>query len=145
MTVIAYRDGVLAADTLMCMGDSRVAFSGKIARNGAGDLAGAAGDAVYCQLFLAWFSGGERGDAPEAKREQNSLDRALICRASHIIEVFEDRGRYSIEASYFAVGSGRPEAMGAMHAGATAEGAVRAAIAHDAWCGGEITVLRHTA
>lgn len=143
MTTIAYRDGVIAADTRMCVGDSIVGDVVKIARNSNGDLAGAAGDASYSFAFLNWFTGMESGACPEAKQTDNSIDRGVIFRKNGTIIVYEPHGHFRASAPYFAVGSGRPEALGAMHAGASAEGAVRAAIAHDAYTGGNVTVLRH--
>lgn len=144
MTVIAYRDGVLAADTRACMGEQTVGTVTKIARNDKGDLAGAAGAASYNHAFLRWFAGGEQGDAPLAKEVTNaSYDRGVIFRRAGPIEVHEPSGKHEMRANYYALGSGRPEALGAMYAGATAEGAVRAAIAHDITCGGDITTLRH--
>lgn len=137
----------MASDTLMMQGDGKTGFVKKIARNDVGDLAGAAGDACYNHQFIRWFLDGEQGDPPQARHEPNaSFDRGLIVRAgSRKIEVFESRGRFDCEAPYYAMGSGGPEARGAMHAGADAQAAVRAAIAHDAGCGGVITVLSHTA
>lgn len=43
MTVIAYRNGVIACDTLACVGDSALGAVTKIARNSSGDLAAGAG------------------------------------------------------------------------------------------------------
>lgn len=145
MTVIAYRDGVLAADTLATAGDSKIGSAIKIARNSNGDLAGAAGLASYNHAFLKWFTGLESGQPPEARDEPSKdiYDRGVIFRKNGQIEVFEPSGKHTATAPYYAFGSGRPEALGAMHAGASAEGAVRAAMAHDKNCGGDITVLRH--
>lgn len=142
VTTIAYRNGVLAADTGISSHDSRIGHTTKIARNNNGDLAGAAGGAVYCYQFLTWFSNGENGEAPSPKKEDGSYDRGVVFRASGKLEVHEPGGFFEIaEVNYFAFGSGRPEALGAMHHGATAKEAVAAAMAHDSGTYGSIEVL----
>jgi len=143
MTTIAYRNGVLAADTAMCMGGNMIGSTVKIARRFSGDMAGASGDASYNRAFLDWFENGEDGPPPEAKEDSQCIDRGVIFRAkSTKIEVYEPRGRFTITAEYYAFGSGKAEALGAMFAGADAYDAIRAAVALDPHTGGEITVLR---
>lgn len=141
MTTIAYRDGVIAADSQSTAGDSIVGECAKIARNRDGDLAGAAGDAGFSYAFLSWFMAGEKGEAPEAKCEDNCFDRGCVFRANGTIEVYEPRGLHLTEAKYYALGSGRPEALGAMFAGADPVTAVRAAMAHDPRTGGTVWTL----
>ena len=142
MTTIAYRNGILASDTGTCCGGSMFGHINKIARRENGDMAGAAGGAAYNYAFIEWFKAGEIGSIPEAMETQDSYDRGVIFRSSGEIEVYEPRGKFVVTADYYALGSGRAEAIGAMHAGADAEGAVRAAIEHDPHSGGRIVVLR---
>jgi hypothetical protein len=145
VTTIAYRDGVMAADALTCQGDALVGTAKKIVRNAHGDLAGCAGAAVVTRAFLAWFLGGEQGRFSADGAARGDLRfRGLIVRARGRIQVFEDEGWYTFCAPYVAIGSGAPEARGAMFSGADAITAVRAARAHDAGTGGRITVLRST-
>ena len=146
MTIIAYRDGVMAADMQASKGDSKMGTVRKIGRNTAGDLAGVAGDAARAAAFLRWFEKGEEGPQPTLiwEKDGGSFDRALIVRkAGEPYEIYEPSGMFLMYAAYTAIGSGTPEAMGAMHHGATAEEAVAAAIAHDVHCGGDTTVLTH--
>lgn len=143
MTTIVYRDGVLAADTLACAGDNKIGSVIKITRNSNGDMAGAAGLASYNYAFLRWFSSMESGDPPKATRDNDNYDRGVIFRRTGQIVVFEPDGKHELSAPYYALGSGRPEALGALYAGASAELAVRAAIAHDRGTGGDVTILRH--
>lgn len=142
MTTIAYRDGVLAADTIMCMGGTLIGSTVKIARRMDGAMAGSAGGATYNAAFSLWFLDGEIGPPPKAEQDDHSFDRGVIFRADGTLEVFEPRGRFSATAPYFAFGSGKELALGAMFAGADAVTAVRAAIAHDPHTGGDITVLK---
>ena len=142
MTTIAYRDGVLAADTGATCGSSRNGAVSKIVRRADGAMAGAGGSASYTHAFLKWFVSGD-GQAPDAKEDNNSMDSAVVFMTDGTIEVYEPRGSFTITAPYYAMGSGRPEALGAMFAGADAKRAVEAAMAHDAHTFGSITLLTH--
>lgn len=145
MTTIAYKDGVLAADTRSSIGDSLLGDLVKIVRRPDGHLAGAAGSAAYLSAFHRWFLAGENGDPPHAGEAKDWLDRGIIIifRPNGDVEVFEPEGSHLTHAPYFAIGSGRPEALGAMFAGGDAVTAVRAAIEHDAHTAGDIVVLSH--
>lgn len=141
MTTIAYRDGVLAADSAVSVNDLLSASMRKIVCRADGDMAGAAGHAAYCCRFLEWFSSGETVEAPKATRGDYYVDRGVIFRRNGDIKIYEELGRSIVRAPYFAIGSGSHLAIGAMHAGASAPEAVRAAIAHDPYSGGDIVVL----
>jgi len=143
MTTIAYKQGVLASDTGATMGGSRLGRVEKIVRAADGRLAAAAGNAAYAHAFRAWVLKGE-GEPPSAKSDDPSVaNRGIIFHPCGRIQVFEDVGSFDVTAPYYAIGSGRPEALGAMHAGATAEQAVRAAMEHDEHTFGEVLVLTH--
>jgi len=144
VTVIAYRDGVMAADTLMVDGNNnRIAQATKIIRNANGDLCGVAGDAGPCYAFLQWFQGLGEAERPEFK--PGSGVRALIVRVSnsHPAWIVDESGEFVIRDRFYAIGCGRPEAMAAMWMGADAVKAVECAIALDTGCGGSIEVLTH--
>lgn len=142
MTTIAYRNGVLAADTAAHIGNSFYATVKKICRRSDGDMAAASGEASYNAEFCKWFMGGEAGDPPKAGESERYLDRGAIFRQSGEIEIFEPGGRFVITAPYAAFGCGMDFALGAMFAGADAETAVRAAIQHDPYTAGNVVVLR---
>lgn len=143
MTTIAYRDGVLAADTACVSGGTLLGSIVKIVRRADGAMAGAAGNATFVTTFNRWFVDGEIAMSPRAEQDEHSFDRGVIFRGGHSLEVFEPRGRFQATAPYFAFGSGKELALGAMFAGADAVTAVRAAIEHDPHTGGDITVLKH--
>lgn len=145
MTIIAWRGGTLASDSQATLNGSKGAVVRKIARNKAGDLAGATGDAIYSQAFLEWFERGEKKKRPDAteKGKAESTNRGMIVRNGGPIELYEFDGVSKVKAEYFAIGCGRSEALGAMFAGADAIGAVKAACAHDVYCGGDIQILKH--
>ncbi len=106
-------------------------------------LVGAAGDAGYNAAFLKWALDGEGKPPPDAKVGDKETNTGLLFHADGSVELYESSGSFVMRPPYHAEGSGLSVALGAMFAGADAETAARAAIAHDAFCGGEITVLRH--
>lgn len=140
MTTIAYRDGTLAADTGVCTNNGGcVAYMSKIAKGPDGTVGGASGRGVFGHAFLAWVRSGRHGAPPEAKEG----DRGIVVTPDGLIHAYEDGGTVTLRGPYFAIGSGTSEALGAMFAGATAEQAVRAAIAHDDGTFGEVETLGH--
>ncbi len=146
MTTLAYRDGALAADHSVSVGDTIfISNAPKVVRREGGDLAGASGSLVYNNEFLQWFSSGEKGQRPTGLKNDHSLDRGIIIRAKdRSIEIYEESSLAArIETAYYACGSGIDIALGALHHGATAEEAVQAAVAHNAYTRLPITVVYH--
>lgn len=143
MTTIAYRDGVIAADTLACSGNLADLFVAKIAAR-AGVLAGATGTSAMCMAFRDWFRRGMVGDPPSPVNPADKDDgyTGVIFPGANVVLMWNDAGWLKAEAPYYAAGSGREIALGALAVGASAEEAVRAASRHDTHTGGEITVLR---
>jgi hypothetical protein len=112
----------------------------KVCKARDGRLIGAAGKSSYCDAFRKWAMT-EKGRPP--KMETDSC--GIIIGTDGKVRIFdsdEGAGCYELSPPYFAVGSGQDYAMGAMHYGAGAEAAIRAAIAHDKGTNGEVLVLR---
>lgn len=142
MTTIAWDGKTLAADKQMTnhglalratkikqIGDLFVAVSG------AWDNA---------QGMFDWVREGmAREKYPSFQGDPDGFVGMLVVNASGDAVVFERFATpYPVEEPPFAMGSGRDFALGAMHAGATAEEAVRIAIALDASSGIGVDVLR---
>lgn len=139
MTTIAYKDGVLAADTQVTASSCRVGSSRKIGMIGP-VMWGAAGVLPLCQRFDAWVRGGCKGDPPPMKDTDGDTAEAIIVFDGRVV-CFRSDGLDHITSPFYANGSGWRFAMGAMAAGASAVDAVRAAAVLDVHTGGEITVL----
>jgi hypothetical protein len=143
MTTIAYRNGVLAADTALSYG-CMLGGATKIVRCAEGVLAGAAGTGGYNTAFLQWAAHTPRDtEPPKAKRLEDIMDRGVLFFPDGLVQIFEEDGLYECRPPYYAFGSGKAEALGAMFAGADAETAVRAAIEHDPHTGGAVLCLTH--
>ncbi len=133
MTTIAYRDGVIAADTGCGYGASTHAFAVKIAAGHDGSLHGVCGKYAEAFEYLKWVKDGMNGDAPKTRITDNEdyAFEVLMVDAEGNIHDIEGRGTVSIgQAPYYAVGAGAAAALAAMFCGASAELAVYAAIEH---------------
>jgi hypothetical protein len=145
MTTIAYRDGVMAADSGCWMGAASHGWAEKVARAPDGSLYGVTGDAAECETYPDWVREGASGDHPAPRRlgvDGNSF-LVLIARPCGLIEIIASGGieRYR-GAPYFAVGSGAATAFGALFMGATAEQAIEAAKEHGEGAFGAVRTVR---
>ena len=137
MTVIAVRDGVMAADSRGTFGQQPY-HCAKIYRTRAG-IVGMAGDASACLAFAQHFDGVEVPD------EHLKGAAALVLCAEGIVLYDESARGERVQEPFFAIGSGAPVALGAMHMGATAREAARAACRWNNDCGLPVVALRLTA
>ncbi|SFI84433.1 hypothetical protein [Albimonas pacifica] len=138
MTTIAYRDGVMVADTGCWDGDTYVGEVVKAIRTSAGALVGVSGSAADAGRVFAWAEGGADGPL-----EIKNGTEALLVSPEGAISFIETEGRpVPIKTEFAATGSGTTIAIGAMAAGASAERAVEIAAQRDAHTRGPFTVLR---
>lgn len=117
MTTIAYRDGVLAADTAIF---DRGVYCGaieKIFRAPDGSLFGVAGKLGDLTRFKDWMMAGEPDTRPEFNEEDSE---ALIIRLDGRVLWYGIIDFTEIVGDYHVIGSGFRVAMGAMAAGASA-------------------------
>jgi ATP-dependent HslUV protease subunit HslV len=151
VTIIAYKEGIMAADTAVTGGNTIRCYTRKIIRNRKGDIAGAVGLFEWSQDFLAWFHNGEKGNWPRYQGADNDWPFAIVVRASNPNEAIEYPSKpnlgkaatYSVGHGGFAAGSGEDFAFGAMFAGGTAIDAVKAAIRQNTTCDGDIIAIPH--
>ena len=140
MTVMAYRDGMLAADRNCSDGHILHGTRTKIFRAAGGEIAAGAGPSENCAAFRQWV---EDGRHPGAKPELDEKFCAILVEADGRVTQYDQHLiPFFLEAPYFAEGDGYAVALGAMFMGASAEEAVRAACAHVLGCGGGVDVLR---
>lgn len=134
MTTIAYRNGVMAADSGAWLGD--MAYNGvrKMAKGKSGWLYGCAGNASEIRDFLVWVDKGEAGDMPKPEAvdrvEAESAFIVLAAKRGKPLRLYSAFGYEEMEMPYMSIGSGKEVAMGALYAGATAHQAIEAAIVH---------------
>ena len=146
MTIIAVRDGVMAADCLVACGGVRWAYTKKIKRLSNGALLGMAGDSGQAASFAIMAERsvkvGER-IILEMLEPYNDLACLYLCEEgvyAMTAEKVSSAGIYKLEGDYFAEGSGMQAAMAAMYMGADAELAAMVACEVQHNCGGKIQV-----
>ena len=144
MTTVAYRNGTMAADSLITGGNMRCAKLWKITRHDAsGDLVGLAGGVAEAQEFLNEF---RRYGYPKKRNFDIGPETiGLIARRDGSIHMIEKGIIYPTEQDFLAIGSGDSFAMGAMKAGLGSIKAVKVAIELDIYSGGPVRYLRHDA
>jgi hypothetical protein len=140
MTAIAYRDGVMAADSMMTSDALVYGFTRKVVRSPDGGLAAPSGTAVTCHRFRQWFEAGNFSTDADFEPTTDDPFYALIVGPSGEVFRFDNKYCYPIRAPFHVLGCGERIMIGAMAAGATAEEAVRIAITYDRNCGGEVQV-----
>lgn len=146
MTTIAYRDGVLAADTLSTRNGAREGVAVKIVQRG-DLLAGASGASDFAKAFRDWFRQGCRGDCPPLGDPEKNWAEGFIIMPDDRLVTFGPTAQWAEKGMFSGMnawGSGADFARGAMAAGATAEEAVRHAMHWDTCTGGDVTVLRRS-
>lgn len=127
VTTIAYRDGVLAADSQVTAGDiyrgnARKVFA--VNTSVGRTLVAASGSRGAAEAFRTWIR--EGGEKPEIHKDDTLL--GIVVRPDGTVEVWNERlAKQPVVAPFVAAGSGNEIAMGAMGAGASAEEAVKIA------------------
>lgn len=143
MTTIAYRNGIIAADTGLTDNGLRDAQIEKIAKREDGSVAGAAGAAWWIVAFLEWFKNG--GEQPHMPVE-SSFSVALVVDKRRRVTMYEStKGMtrvYLVKAPYHSIGSGREVALGAMFTGAHPKDAIKAAMLHNDGTYGRVMSLK---
>ena len=139
MTTIAYRDGVLAADSLVTLGSTKVHGSYQKIRRIGQYLVGTAGSVACCQAFVDWLKSNDDSHPPP-KGEYG----ALIVDPRGRVREIENGSVLPVPrgAKFFAIGSGSPYALAAMYAGATAVDAVKIAAKIDTSTGLPVKTLK---
>jgi len=145
MTIVVFRDGVMAADSLATNHhNARVGKIRKLARRDSdGALAGVAGFAGDCTDFLAWFLRNKEAQSWKGADEENGFSGLVAFPDGRVVGCDVSGRFYGIDAPFHARGSAQAMAMGALAMGASAEEAVKACIDFDIHCGGPVQRERH--
>lgn len=140
MTIICFRDGVLAADK-RSVNHFRPTTVTKIFRIG-DSLTAVSGDLVKGLEIIEWIRAGRKDE--ELPAFQRSLDQfvPVLLVSNSGLHLFENSPiPFRIEEPFFAMGSGRDYALMAMHLGCDAKEAVRLTCEMTTCCGNGIDAL----
>lgn len=100
-------------------------------------LFGVAGDIPPIEEVIKWYFSGRK------KKLKNYEFILLVIEPSGTINEYDNQGRENrIQGPFYAIGSGKEYAIGAMVHGATSEQAVQAAIDWCPTCGGKVIVRK---
>lgn len=146
MTTLAYRSGVMAADSKTSAGDVNYARATKIHKLADGSLVGFCGRSTSCERMLevlkhATLSGGLNHDLFQDCRGAAGLYVEASTGKVYYLEGGKHSGYCELDGDYFADGSGFVAALAAMKAGASAEKAVEIACDLDNNSGGPVVTL----
>ena len=137
ITTIAYRNGILAADTQAEAGGWIVPGEvGKIRRIDADTVAAVTGDWGCIEPWLKWYAGDR--SSPYDLGEDS---RIILAHARDGLTIYQGKGWFKVTAPFAAWGSGWPAAVAAMHMGADAKRAIEVAMLCDPSTGGEVQVV----
>lgn len=135
MTTIAWRGGVLAADSQVNMGSgARHGLTNKIGRTRDGYLWGWSGDAHRKEAFALWAEK-RVADPPAFDHKENC---AVLIDPNGTVREWLGDGWFTCEGGFEAWGSGTDFALAAMEMGAHAQRAVEVACKFDVHSGGPI-------
>ncbi|WP_276122699.1 peptidase S14 [Pararhizobium qamdonense] len=142
MSVVIYKDGVMAADSRAYSGSSHpVGGKQKIHRMKDGSLLGVCSNSVGMPENLReWI---EAGEDKGGWALENPVFEAIRVMPSGEVFFYNDcYGKTGpLEGDVFTIGSGRKYALGAIRAGADIYEAVQVAIECDVWCSGPTRTL----
>lgn len=155
MTVIAYKDGVMAGDSAWSLAGEGTVHDGlivnsmnKLIRLNSGALYGGAGSSDDRQLVDLLQGVNSADKMPDVRKLRGTLQEGvhalLVLPDGTIWEVEtgeDDGGVMLVNRKWHAVGSGRALAMGAMAAGADARQACEIACAYNTYCQKPVTSL----
>lgn len=148
MTTIAYRAGIMAADSAVFRGSTVVDTMQKITRLPNGALLGCSGQRDLRDLadLLSHDEQPTRAKLADLKAEYD----ALLARPDGRLFTIQTYRKYDAWAGHWAeqvrgfsaIGSGMDVAIGALAVGSSAREAVLAACRHDAWTRPPVTTMR---
>lgn len=148
MTTIAYRNGVMCADTQAYLGpgEPKHARKSKVFRLKDGSLLGVSSSIVGAAVRLVpWVEEGcDHDNWPVVKDADKELkfEMMQVFRSGEVRYWNDAYTPTTIDVPFHAVGSGASYALGAMAAGCEATGAVRIACDFDPFSGGNIETWR---
>jgi len=141
VTTIAYRDGILAADTQSTFGHIRIEAAPKIVEVHNGTLFAGAGDLDRIALAQRFFENKHWEDnLSEAPIWEDGF-QAILYTKGRLYWMHNNCVPISVQHPFFAIGSGSPLAMAAMHTGMSAPEAVLLASELDIYTNNKVQIV----
>lgn len=134
-TIVATRD-MIAGDTLLS-GDNTCNATKVFKHKGA--VVGIAGTYACCMDFVRWW---KAGGNPESIPDMEEVDAVVLTVDGKILCFNHHNTFFEINDAFTALGSGAAAALGALHAGASPQKAIKIASRIDPATGSTITIRR---
>ena len=145
MTVIAWDGTTLAADKLMCCGNTKKTVTKIFKKDIAGEccLLAITGNLSVGMETLDWYlSGAHCSEYPPANRSVDSGASLIVIKKDGSVLKYESSpSPFKNEGPFCAFGSGEETALAAMECGANAQRAVEVTCKYNAGCGNGIDTL----
>lgn len=148
MTVVAYRDGIMAADSVGWVGDVKVCGTReKVFRLPDGSLFGCAGRTSLILKVRDWLSAWPSLPSPPATtKDDDGFEGVLVHWPAGTVYRIDgsDLAVYPVYMPFYCIGAHHEMVWGALAAGASAVEAVEIAVKYGQYAGGAVTwkVLR---
>lgn len=131
MTVVAYSQGILAADTQLTGAANKLRVQ-KIYELSDGSLVGGAGEWGECWAYIAWMQADLEGGSPHTPPPKTEGATLLRITPDGTVWLNEGNGFYPLlNKDCVAIGSGGAQAMALMEEGLSAEEAVKRVCDYD--------------
>lgn len=137
MTTIAWRDGVLAADS-RATGDGGILNVRKMFNLPDGRVIACCGELSSAMEFVEAI----RKGTVEKFRAKGSFDAMVMLPSGSLVIYEKGRVAIPVQEKFYAMGSGGMVALGAMAMGASAEQAVKIAARYDCYTGGKVLAVK---
>jgi hypothetical protein len=138
LTVIAYRDGIMAADGSVWSDDVVTCLSErKIKRSSDGSMYACTGARSDIQAFYEWVDSGRTGDRPKPKEAFGCI---FVEPTGRVIKYYGEMPGYESPGPWAVDGASREFMCALMLTGHSAEETIRLAIKHTPWAAGEIQI-----
>lgn len=142
MTIICWKDGVLAADSLMLLGTCKAKTTvKKIRYEGDGQTFACTGTAAMFEPMIAWIKAGAKPAEVPKPSEKHADTRVLLFESGRCFSYQPNLPWPDEQFAPDAWGAEADFALGAMAAGATAEEAVQLAIENTNTVGGPVEII----
>lgn len=142
MTVVCYKDGVMAADSNVVYGNLIIGSAQKVLKTDDGFLVGGSGNLANLAMFFDWFQNEDEGKPSLDELKLEDIDVITVDPDGNVFIIDSSGWPMEIKADYYVSGTGSQIAMGAMAQGATAIQAVELACKFVPGCGGDIQVVK---
>lgn len=141
MTTIAYKDGILAADSQMNVGNIKIPGAAKIVSLPNGDILAGAGHLDKVAIAQAFFGQKNWKDKiDEAPIWEDGFEAILVSKGK-LYYCTRNCVPYPVEHPFFAIGSGTDVAMAGMYTGLSAPDAVLLASELDIYTNNKVQIV----